>query len=201
MAGTSPAMTEDKGEHAGVPAWASGGRRSGACSIGDAEGCQDETVAPKTLDTMTLDEIITHRSALADRLPERTACRALPQTGDAGPQRRDRSWLRRGAAARGGDQLRQAARLQGRVRGGAALHRRPFRKAAARSVRRRFQDQLQPRAAAIGRRHRRAGAAEEARVRRLDDACVQAARPTCAACAAPRSISSVTAPTASSNAN
>ena len=34
---------------------------------------QDETVAPKTLDAMSLDEIIAHRSALLDGLPERAS--------------------------------------------------------------------------------------------------------------------------------
>ena len=77
-----------------------------------------------------------------DGLSERKACRALPQAGDAGARRRAQWRLRRGTAARGRDQLRQAARLQGRVRGGAALHRRPLRKAAPRSVRRRLQDQF-----------------------------------------------------------
>ena len=41
---------------------------------------QDEAVAPKTLDAMTLDEIIAHRSALPDRLSERAARQALSQS-------------------------------------------------------------------------------------------------------------------------
>ena len=49
---------------------------------------QDETVAPKTLEAMSLDEIIAHRSALADRLSERRARRALSQAGDQGARRR-----------------------------------------------------------------------------------------------------------------
>ena len=40
---------------------------------------QDEVVAPKTLDAMSLDEIIAHRSAHPDRLSERRARRALSQ--------------------------------------------------------------------------------------------------------------------------
>ena len=38
---------------------------------------QDETVAPKTLDAMSLDEIIAHRSGALDRLSERQTRRAL----------------------------------------------------------------------------------------------------------------------------
>ena len=112
---------------------------------------QDETVAPKTLDAMSLDEIIAHRSALLTDYQDAQARRALPQHGDAGAQRRAQWRLWRRVAARGRDQLRQTARLQGRVRSGAALYRRPVRKTAARPVRRRFQDQLQSRAAAARR--------------------------------------------------
>ena len=131
---------------------------------------QDDTVAPKTLEAMSLDEIIAHRSALltdyqdgklADRYRELVAkVRNAALDGGYGEA----------LAARGRDQLRQTARLQGRVRSGAAVHRRPLRKAAARPVRRRLQVQLQPRAADARRRCRCAGPAEEARVRRLDDA-------------------------------
>ena len=35
----------------------------------------DETVAPKTLEEMSLDEIVAHRSAYLDRIPECGACR------------------------------------------------------------------------------------------------------------------------------
>ncbi len=50
---------------------------------------QDETVAPKTLDAMSLDEIIAHRSALLTGLPERKARRALSRlvTRSATPRR------------------------------------------------------------------------------------------------------------------
>ena len=130
---------------------------------------QDETVAPKTLDAMSLDEIISHRSALLTdyqnaKLAERY--RALvKQVRDAATIRR----LRRRLAARGRDQLRQTARLQGRIRSGAALYRRPLRKAAPRPVRGRLQVLVQPRAAVPGARRRRLGAAGQARLRFVDD--------------------------------
>ena len=101
------------------------------------------------------------------------AGQALSRAGRPGPRRRDQGRLWRCAAARGRDQLRKTARLQGRVRGGAALHRRQVRAAAARPVRGRFQVHLQPRAADPRRRQRCAGPAEEARLRRLDVAGVQ----------------------------
>ena len=113
---------------------------------------QDEAVAPKTLDAMSLDEIIAHRSALLTDYQDAQTRRALSQSGDAGAQRRHGRRLRRRLAARGRDQLRKTARLQGRVRGGAALHRRPLREAASRPVRGRLQVQLQPRAADARRR-------------------------------------------------
>ena len=55
---------------------------------------QDGTVALKTLDAMSLDEIIAHRSALLTELPERGTCRALPQSGDEGAGRRAQRRLR-----------------------------------------------------------------------------------------------------------
>ena len=124
---------------------------------------QDETVAPKTLDAMSLDEIIAHRSALLTdyqnaKLAERYR-NLVTQVRDAATEGGYGDAL----AARGRDQLRQTARLQGRVRGRAALHRRPVRKAAPRPVRGRLQVQLQPRAAdpgggvdALGRPKKRA---------------------------------------------
>ena len=146
---------------------------------------QDETVAPKTLDAMSLDEIIAHRSALLTDYQNDSARRALSRSGRAGARCRAQWRLWRGVAARGRDQLRQAARLQGRVRGGAALYRRPLRKADPRPVRRRLQDQLQPRAADPGRRQGCAGTAEEARVRSLADAGIPAAGEDARICAAP----------------
>ena len=131
---------------------------------------QDEVVAPKTLDAMSLDEIIAHRSALLDRLSKCRARRALSGSREARARCRHRRRLWRRAAARGRDQLRKAARLQGRVRSRAAVHRRPVRKAAPRPVRRRLQVQLQSGAADPRRRQGCARPAEEARVRRLDDA-------------------------------
>ena len=131
---------------------------------------QDEVVAPKTLDAMTLDEVIAHRSAHPDRISKCRARRALsgPRQARARCGHRRRLW--RGVAARGRDQLRQAACLQGRVRSRAAVHRRQVRKAAPRPVRRRVQVQLQSGAADPRRRQGCARPAEEARVRRLDDA-------------------------------
>ncbi len=82
----------------------------------------DDVVPAKTQDEMSLDEIITHRMGAADRLPELATGQALPQAGRPGARCRHKRRLWRCAAARGCDQLRQAARLQGRVRGGAALH-------------------------------------------------------------------------------
>ena len=74
---------------------------------------QDETVAPKTLDAMSLDEIIEHRSALPRRVSGRKTCRALSQRRDAGSQCGVQWQFWRRAAACGRDQLRKTARLQG----------------------------------------------------------------------------------------
>ena len=75
----------------------------------------DEVVPAKTLDAMTLDEIITHRTGMltnyqSSRLAKRYR-KLVDQVRDAATRRR----LWRCAAARGRDQLRKAARLQGRV--------------------------------------------------------------------------------------
>ena len=60
-----------------------------------------------------------------DRLPGRGLCRALPRAGRARARGRGRARARPQRADRGGRALLlQAARLQGRVRGRAALHRR-----------------------------------------------------------------------------
>ena len=131
---------------------------------------KDEVVAPKTLDAMTLDEVIAHRSAFLTEYQKARARRALSEPRQARPRCRHRRRLRRGAAARGRDQLRQAARLQGRIRSRAAVHRRQVRKAAPRPVRRRVQVQLQSGAADPRRRPRCARPPEEARLRRLDAA-------------------------------
>ena len=137
---------------------------------------QDGSVAPKTLDAMSLDEIIAHRSNLLTEYQDAKLAARYQALVKTGPRRRHRWRLRRGFAARGRDQLCKTACLQGRVRSRAALHRRPLRKAASRPVRGRFQVQLQPRPADPRWRPRCAGPAEEARVRRLDDAGVQDAR-------------------------
>ena len=131
---------------------------------------QDEVVAPKTLDAMSLDEIIAHRSAFLTDYQNAAARRALSGSRQAGARCRHRWRLWRRVAARGRDQLRKAARLQGRVRSRTAVHRRPLRKAAPRPVRRRLQVQLQSGAADPRRRQGCARPPEEARVRRLDDA-------------------------------
>ena len=83
---------------------------------------QRDKVVPFAHLSQTLDEIVAVAGEASHRLPERRAGRALPGAGrarsrtpsseNAGPDR-----PRRG----GGAQLRQAAGLQGRVRGGAAL--------------------------------------------------------------------------------
>ena len=131
---------------------------------------QDEVVAPKTLDAMSLDEVIAHRSAHLDRLSKCRARRALSGSRQARARCGHRRRLWRRVAACGRDQLRKTARLQGRVRSRAAVHRRPVRKAAPRPVRRRVQVQLQSRAADPRRRQGCARPPEEARVRRVDDA-------------------------------
>ena len=143
---------------AGVPARPSGGGRSGAAR-GDDEGPgRDGRAEDAGCDVARRDHRPSQR--VPDRLSEREARRALSQAGQAGTRCRARRRLRRRVAARGRDQLRQAARLQGRIRSGAALHRRRLRKAAPRPVRRRLQVQLQSRAADAGRRQGCAGTAE-----------------------------------------
>ena len=129
---------------------------------------QDETVAPKTLDEMTLDEVIAHRSAYPDRLSEFAAGETLSHIGGQGAAAIG-GRIRRRPRARGRDQLRKTARLQGRIRGGAAVHRRPVRKAAQGPVRRRLHLQLPPRAAAVAVRERSPRPAEEKDVRAVDD--------------------------------
>ena len=83
---------------------------------------KDEVVAPKTLDAMTLDEVIAHRSDFLTAYQGRGLAKRYQSTRQARPRRRHRRRLRRGAAARGRDQLRQAACLQGRIRSCAAVH-------------------------------------------------------------------------------
>ena len=131
---------------------------------------QDDTAAVKTLDEMSLDEIIAHRSALLTDYQNAALAERYRGAGDKSAQRRARRRLWRSAAARGRDQLRKTARLQGRVRSGAALYRRPLRKAAARPVRGRLQVQFQSRAANARRRQRRTGPSAQAQLWRLDDA-------------------------------
>ena len=83
---------------------------------------KDESVAPKTLDAMTLDEVIAHRSDFLTAYQGARTGQTLPEPRQARPRRRHRRRLRRGAAARGCDQLRQAACLQGRIRSCAPVH-------------------------------------------------------------------------------
>ena len=73
-----------------------------------------------------LDEIVASRVEASHRLPERGARRALQGAGRSRARGRAAGYARPDRARRGGGaQLRQAAGLQGRVRGGAAVHRRP----------------------------------------------------------------------------
>ena len=124
----------------------------------------------KTLDEMSLDEIIAHRAAHADGLPERGLAeryrKLVTQVRDAAIDRGFGEELPRAVAINYAKLLAykdeyEVARLY--TDG-------TFRKAAPRPVRRRFQDQLQSGAADARRGQGRAGAAEKARVRRLDDA-------------------------------
>jgi len=109
----------DQDEYAGVPSRPACGGRSGAARRDD-EGREraHEDAGP---DVAGRDHRASHRAA--DRLSERGLCRALSQPRRPGPQDRARRRLRRGAAAGGGGELCQAARLQGRVRSRAALRR------------------------------------------------------------------------------
>ena len=131
---------------------------------------QDEVVAPKTLDAMSLDEVIAHRSAHLTDYQNAALAERYRGSREARARCGHRRRLWRRVAARGRDQLRQTARLQGRVRSRAAVHRRQVRKAAPRPVRRRVQVQLQSGAADPRRRQGCARPPEEARVRRVDDA-------------------------------
>ena len=75
-----------------------------------------------------------------------------------------------GARRSGGALLRQAARLQGRVRGGAALHRGGLRRPAQRPVRRRLPAEVPPRPAAAGFARCQDRTFAEAGIRPLDAA-------------------------------
>ena len=75
---------------------------------------------------------------LPHRLSERALCAALPQLGREGPRGRSRKGARPMRAGRSGGALSvQADGLQGRIRGGAALHRHLLRRAGEVVLRRR----------------------------------------------------------------
>ncbi len=82
----------------------------------------DETEAPKTLDEMSLDEVIAHRTQLLTDYQNEAYAARYRSSRRAGAQGCVRWRLWRSVAACGRDQLRQAARLQGRVRSGASVH-------------------------------------------------------------------------------
>ena len=107
----------------------------------------------------------------AHRLPGRRAGRALPRPRGGHRRGRARQGAGPGGPRRGGGAgLPQAARLQGRVRGGAALHRPGLREGAVRAVRGARQARVPPGAAPAGpprQAHRRAAQDD---VRALDAA-------------------------------
>ena len=127
----------DQDEHAGVPARASCRRRPGAAGRDDAGAGPGACAEVAGCDDTGRD----HRASLRvpHRLSKQAARQALSQAGRSGARCRHQGRLWRRAAARGRDQLRKTAGLQGRVRGRAPLHRRQVRAATARPVRRRLQ--------------------------------------------------------------
>ena len=161
---------------------------------------QDETVPPKTLDAMSLDEIIAHRSGIADRLPERQARQALPQSrrrGCAMPPPRAAMATRCRGRSRSITQNCWPTRTSTRSRGslptaGSKSSSATSSKATSSSTstsRRRFSVAASTRSA--GRRSARSARG----------CCRCSGRwQKCASCAARRWTSSATAPTASSNA-
>ena len=161
---------------------------------------QDETVAPKTLDAMSLDEIIAHRSALLTdyqnaKLAERYR-KLVTQVRDAATKGGFGEALPRAVAINYAKLLAykdeyEVARLYTDGR---------FEKQLRDQFDGDFKISFNLAPPMLRRRQGCAGPAEEARVRRLDDAGVPAARETARPARHARSTSSATAPTASSSA-
>ncbi len=146
----------------------------------------------------TLDEIVEFRAkyladyqdaALAEKFRSRVARIAeLERSKVAGP---------RGPRRGGGARLSQAAGLQGRVRGRAAVHEPGVREGAGRAVRGARQAGVPSGAAAAGASRQGDRRAAQDAVRRLDAAAVPAAGEGQSACAARAGTCSATRPSAS----
>ena len=149
------------------------------------------------------------RPGCADRAPRRRPQglsghglrHALPRPGGPGARGRARAGAGPRGAGRGGrPRLSQAAGLQGRVRGRAALHRRPLQGPGGGAVRGAGGAPLQPRAAALRRARPRDRPPEEAPLRPLDARRPSACWPPSRACAGRRSTSSAIPPSAGASA-
>ena len=123
-------------EHGRLPLGPPRRRRPGAVKATAAPAATADAVKLSE----TLDEVIARRVELPDRLPGCRLCGPLQEPDRLGaPDRgRARPGLHRPDRS-GRPQLLQAAGLQGRVRGGPALHRRHVPEAARRAVRGRLQ--------------------------------------------------------------
>ncbi len=109
------------------------------------------------------------------RLPERRLRRAVSAPRAPRARRRAVEGGGRERARRGGRaQLLQADGLQGRVRGGAALHQRRVPEEAAPPVRRRFHARVPPCAAAPRQARPSDGSSQEGPLWAVDDACLRA---------------------------
>ena len=110
----------------------------------------------------TLPEIVSKRVELSYGLPGQGLCRALPRAGRQGRQSREGQGAGPPRPRRSGRQVAlQADGLQGRVRSRASLQRRRIPQEAEPAVRRRLQDHLPSRAAAVRRPRSDDGRAEE----------------------------------------
>ncbi len=125
------------------------------------------------------------------RLPERSPCPALRRACREGARRRAAQGRRQDRPRRSrGALLRQAALLQGRVRGRAALQRGGVPGKARPAVRGRLQAEVPPRAAAVLPARSADRPPDQAGVRKLDAAGLPPAGEARRACAAPPSIPS-----------
>ena len=179
-------------EHARVPLGAArrpgsaGGRGAGRAGIGIAR-------ASRPLDQPGRGDRAPHR--VPHRVSGRGVCRALPEPGRAGPSGRSGAGQGPRRSRRGGRALLfQAARLQGRVRGGAAPYQWRVPRSAAAPVRRSAQAQGPPGAALAGGARPAYRASQEAGVWPLGPDRDAVSRPRQAAARHRRSIRSATAP-------
>ncbi len=147
-------------------------------------------------DARQLSRILRRDGRAAGRIPhrlsERGLCGALPRPGRQGQGGRGRARARQVRAGRRGGALSvQADGLQGRVRGGAALHRRRIPQAGRDRVRRRQSAlRISSRAAAVGAPRQDDRPAAQDELRPVDAAGVPAAGEAQRSCAARRSIRS-----------